>query len=88
MESESVFFIRFVIFFSEWKKTLHNNINAFEDLYARNEVQPMWLWIFFTETFENAPWRKVEQMQPVWLCILWFKQLEGTSENTHWRKVK
>ena len=34
----------------------------------------MWLWIFsgrkFEETFENAQWRKIIQMQPMWLCNL------------------
>ena len=33
----------------------------------------MWLFIFssrqFEDTFEKTQWRKVEQMQPMWLCL-------------------
>ena len=32
---------------------------------------------------ENAQWRKVEQMPPVWLCILRCKQFVETLEKTH-----
>ena len=40
------------------------------------------------DTFENAHWRKVEQMQPMWLCIFPCRWFEETFENTKWRKVK
>ena len=36
----------------------------------------------FEETFENAQWRKVKQMQPMWLCLLWPKFFEDTYEET------
>ena len=39
------------------------------------------------ETFENTQWRKVEQMQPMWLCIILCKRFEDTFENTQWRKA-
>ena len=54
----------------------------------------MWLCLFscrpfedtfekiFEETFENAHWRKIKEMQPVWLCLFWVwpKFFEGTHE--------
>ena len=36
----------------------------------------------------NAQWRKVKQMQPMWLCILKGRPFEETHESTHWRKVE
>ena len=42
----------------------------------------------FEDTFENTQWRKVKQMQPMWLCLLWPKCVKDTSENTHRRKAK
>ena len=36
----------------------------------------------------KTQWRKVKQMQPVWICILLCKLFEETFENTRWRKVK
>ena len=42
----------------------------------------------FEETFDNAQWGKVKQMQPVWLCILSSKRFEDTFENPQWRKSK
>ena len=42
----------------------------------------------FEETFDKTQWRKVKQVQPVWLCILSCKQFEGTFENAQWRKAK
>ena len=39
-------------------------------------------------TFENAQWRKVKQIQPIFLCILSGTQFEDTFENAQWRKVK
>ena len=42
----------------------------------------------FEETFENAQWRKVNQMQPMWLCFVLCKRFEETFENTQWGKVK
>ena len=41
-----------------------------------------------SETSENTQRRKVQQMQPMWLCILWRRHLEDTLENTQWRKIK
>ena len=32
--------------------------------------------------------RKIKQMQPVWLWILWCRPFEETFENPQWRKVK
>ena len=40
------------------------------------------------DTFENTQWRKVTQMQPMWLCFLWSKQFESALENTqNWTNV-
>ena len=36
----------------------------------------------------DKQWGKAEQVQPVWLCILFGKYFEETFENSHWRKVK
>ena len=41
-----------------------------------------------SKTFENTQWRKVKQMQPVWLCIHSGRRFEEAFENTQWRKVK
>ena len=37
---------------------------------------------------QQAHWRKVKQMQPMRLCILYFKQFEETFESAQCRKVK
>ena len=42
----------------------------------------------FEETFENAQWRKIKQMQPMRLCNYSCKLIENTFENAQWRKVK
>ena len=42
----------------------------------------------FEDTFENAQWRKVKQMQSVWLCLFWGRPFEETYEDSQWRKVK
>ena len=42
----------------------------------------------FEEAFENAQWRKIKQMQPMWLCIPSGRRFEDTFEKTQWRKVK
>ena len=39
-------------------------------------------------TFENAQWRKVKQIQPIFLCILSGTQFEDTFENAQWIKIK
>ena len=39
-------------------------------------------------TFENAQWRKLKQVQPMWLCICSCQLFENTFENAQWRKVK
>ena len=39
-------------------------------------------------TFENAQWRKIKQMQPMWLCLFSYRPFEATFENAQWRKVK
>ena len=41
----------------------------------------------FEETFGNPQWRKVKQMQPMWLCLYSGRQFEDTFKNTQWRKV-
>ena len=38
--------------------------------------------------FEIAQWRKVKQMQPMWLCLFLCSQFEDTFENAQWRKIK
>ena len=43
---------------------------------------------WFEETFGKAQWRKVQQMQPMWLCLFSEKQFEYTFENAQWRKAK
>ena len=43
---------------------------------------------WFEDTYENAQWWKVQQMQPVWLCLNWSKFFEEPCEKTHWTKVK
>ena len=43
---------------------------------------------WFEDTFENPQWRKIKQMQPLWLCILWGRKFEDSSENTQWTKVE
>ena len=40
------------------------------------------------DSFENAQWRKVKQMQPMWLCILSGRRFVEAFENTQWRKDK
>ena len=35
----------------------------------------------FEETFENAQWRKIKQMQPMRLCLFSGRQFEDTFEN-------
>ena len=46
------------------------------------EVQSMWLYYFLgkdsNESHENTPWRKVKQMQPMWLCIHSSRRIEET----------
>ena len=42
----------------------------------------------FEDTSENAQWREVKQMQPVWVCILSCKCFEDSYENAQWRNVK
>ena len=39
-------------------------------------------------THLKTQWRKVKEMQPVWLCIFLCKCFEDPFENTQWRKVK
>ena len=39
----------------------------------------------FHKTFDNTQWRKVEHMQPVWLCLLWSRRFEETFDNAQWR---
>ena len=36
----------------------------------------------------RTQWRKVEQMQPMWLYLFSGRQFKGTFENAQWRKVK
>ena len=40
------------------------------------------------KTFKNATWRKVKQLQSMWICILLGRQFEETFENAQWRKVQ
>ena len=40
------------------------------------------------DTFVNAQWSKVKQMQPMWLWLFSGKQFKDTLENAQWRKVK
>ena len=42
----------------------------------------------FEETFENAQWRKVWKMQPMWICIPTCMQFEDSFENAQRGKVK
>ena len=42
----------------------------------------------FEETFNDAQWRKVKQMQPMRLCLLSRKRFEETFKDAQWRKVK
>ena len=55
-------------------------------------MRPVWLCISlrkrFEDTFENAQWRKVKQMQPVRLCFLSDKQFKEAYENTHKEDAK
>ena len=44
--------------------------------------------VILLNTFENTHWRKVEQMQPVWVWLLWSKFFEVSYEITQWRRVK
>ena len=44
--------------------------------------------LIIKEIYENAEWRNVKQMQPVWLCILWREQFEDTFEKTQGRKIE
>ena len=46
-------------------------------------IQAIWR----KKTFENPQWRKVKQMQPMWLCFFLGRRFEDTFENPHWRKV-
>ena len=39
-------------------------------------------------THLKTQWKKVVQMQPMWLCILSGRQFEDTFEITQWRKAK
>ena len=47
----------------------------------------LWSNLFEKKTFENPQWRKVKQMQPMWLCFFSGRRFEDTFENPHWRKV-
>ena len=42
----------------------------------------------FEEPFENAQWRKVKQMQPMWVRLFSGKQFDEAFENTQWREIK
>ena len=48
----------------------------------------MQLYILSYKRFENTQWGKVEQMQPMWLCIFLCTSFEDTFENAQCRKVK
>ena len=37
-------------------------------------------------TVEKAQWRKAQQMQPMWFCVLYGRQFEDTFVNAQWRK--
>ena len=61
------------------------NFTQFEAVvWARHNTH--WKW----KNPEERDWRcrEVQQMQPMWLCILLCRQFEDTFENTQWRKVK
>ena len=70
MKSESGFENNTVIFFRIDPKVqyVHKMLNLFYDPNVK-QMQPMWLSLFsgrpFKETFEDAQWRKIKQMQPV-----------------------
>ena len=55
-------------------------------------MRQMWIsicsWKRFEDTFENAQWGKVKQMQPMWLCILSCRPFKDTPENTQRGKIK
>ena len=40
------------------------------------------------DTLETTQWRKVKQMQPVWICLFSSRQFEETFENTKWGQGK
>ena len=43
--------------------------------------------ILFENTFDNAQWRKVEQMQPMRLCLFSGRWFDDSFENAQWRKA-
>ena len=45
-------------------------------------------WKQFEDAFENAQWRKVKQMRPMWFCLFTGRPFDETFENAQWRKVK
>ena len=65
-----------------WKRTVEKSQTM--------QAMSSWviLWCQFWKACENAPWRKVKQMHPVWFCILSGGRFEDTFENTQWRKIK
>ena len=52
---------------------------SFKDKWSDLEILFIW---------STAQWRKVKQMQPMWLCFVLCKRFEETFENTQWGKVK
>ena len=42
----------------------------------------------FKATFENSQWRKVQQMQPMRLCLFSGKPFGDSFENAQWREAK
>ena len=45
------------------------------------------IWLTNCEAI-STKWRKVKNMQPIWLCLFSHMLFEETSENTQWRKAK
>ena len=64
-----------------WKHTLEKNqTNATNVTCILSSKQ-------FKDTSENTQWRKVQQMQSMWLCILAGMPFEDAFEKTQWRKI-
>ena len=46
------------------------------------------LYTSLEDTFENAQWRKIKQMQPMWLCTLTGRPFEETFENAQQKEIE
>ena len=69
------------------KHYLSDNLEVESQSATNVTIQPLGLGLF-EDTFENAQWRKVKQMQSLRLRIFLCRCCEQTFKNTRWKKPK